>query len=80
MKNLQVTMANFRTTSDALVSASGQIKGITSQATTFLKKGNETMDSARSTTTDLKAFILNLRQHGIIFYKDTAPDGSPRKQ
>ena len=49
------------------------------QTSTFLRKGNETMDSAKGAAGDLKAFISNLRQHGIIFYRDTAPAMGPRK-
>lgn len=79
VKNLQITLANFRTTSDALAASSGQIKNIASQANVFFKKGNETMDAAKGATGDLKAFIANLRQHGIIFYRDTAPDGTSRR-
>jgi len=79
VKNFQVTLANLRTASDALAASSGEIRNITSQATVFLKKGNDTMDTARGVADDLKAFITNLRQHGIIFYRDTAPVGAPRK-
>ena len=80
VKNLQATLANFHTTSDALAAASGQIKGIANQTTLFLRKGNETMDSAKGAVGDLKAFIANLRQHGVIFYRDTASAYGPRKQ
>jgi ABC-type transporter Mla subunit MlaD len=73
IKNLQVTLANFRTTSEMLASSSGQIKGVTDQANLFLKKGNSAMDSVTGAAGDMKAFIINLRQHGIIFYRDTAP-------
>jgi hypothetical protein len=31
------------------------------------------MDSLQGSAVDLKAFIANLKQHGIIFYRDTAP-------
>jgi ABC-type transporter Mla subunit MlaD len=72
IKNLQATLANFRTASDALAASSGQLKGLTSQTSLFLKKGNATMDAADGAAVDLKAFITNLRQHGIIFYRDTA--------
>jgi phospholipid/cholesterol/gamma-HCH transport system substrate-binding protein len=72
VKNLQATIANFRTTSDALASASGEIQGVVGQANTFLKKGNAAMDSVQGATGDLKAFLGNLRQHGIIFYRDSS--------
>ena len=80
VKNLQITLANFRTTSEALEASSGEIRGIASQASIFLKKGNETMDSARGAAGDLNAFIANLRQHGIIFYRDTVSGTGSRKQ
>ena len=79
VKNLQVTLANFRTTSDALAASSGQIKGVTDQATLFLKKGNKAMDSVNGATGDLKVFVANLRSHGIIFYRDTAQVGPLKK-
>jgi len=80
VENLQATLANFHTASDSLATVSGQIQGIVNQTGTFLKKGNETMDSAQGAAGDLKAFIANLRQHGIIFYRDTALDSAPRKK
>lgn len=81
VKNLQATLANFRTTSETLAASSVQIKGVTDQATLFLKKGNTAMDSVNGAAGDLKAFITNLRQHGIIFYRDTASsDGPVRKK
>jgi len=79
IKNLRATLANFRTTSDALASSSGEIKDIAGQATLFLKKGNDTMDSAKGAAGDLKAFLANLRQHGIIFYRDTAPQRTAKR-
>lgn len=72
VKNLQATLANFKTTSEALAASSGEIKGVTDQANLFLKKGTTAMDSVNSATVDMKGFITNLRQHGIIFYRDTA--------
>jgi virulence factor Mce-like protein len=72
VKNLQATLANFRTTSDAMAAASGQFQGLIGQANTFLKSGNSAMDSVKGATGDLKAFLGNLRQHGIIFYRDTS--------
>jgi len=74
--NLQATLANFRTASDAMATSSGELKGVMTEANTFLKKGNAAMDSVQGATGDLKAFVGNLRQHGVIFYRDTAPAGS----
>jgi ABC-type transporter Mla subunit MlaD len=71
VKNLQATLANFKTTSEALAASSTQIKGVTDQANLFLKKGNNAMDSVSGAAGDLKVFISNLRQHGIIFYRDS---------
>ena len=79
VKNLQLTLENFRTTSESLASASGQIKGVTTQASLFLRKGNAAMDSANGAAGDLKAFIANLRQHGVLFYRDTTPVGPIKK-
>jgi hypothetical protein len=45
---------------------------VMAKANVFLKKGNNAMDSVQGATGDLKAFVINLRQHGIIFYKDSA--------
>jgi len=75
VQNLQLTLENFRTTSDAMAASSGELKGVMNQANVFLKKGNNAMDSVQGATGDLKAFVANLRQHGIIFYKDSAPTG-----
>jgi virulence factor Mce-like protein len=105
VKNLQATLANFKTTSATLASSSEQIKGVTDQANLLLKKGNAAMDSvngeikavadhanlflAKGTTAfdsingaagDLKAFVANLRQHGIIFYRDTSSADGPLKK
>lgn len=80
VKNLQATLANFRTTSESLASSSSQIKGVTDQANLFLRKGNSAMDSVNGAAGDLKAFIVNLRQHGIIFYRDTASTDGPLKK
>lgn len=80
VENLRVTLANFRTTSDALASSSGELKGVVTQANTFLKKGNAAMDSVQGATGDLRGFIANLKQHGIIFYRDTAPEVGPVKK
>jgi phospholipid/cholesterol/gamma-HCH transport system substrate-binding protein len=68
--NLQVTLGN-------LAVASSDFKTAAGEAGTFLKKGNAAMDSLQGATVDLKAFIQNLKQHGIIFYRDTAPVGNP---
>ena len=78
--NLQSILRNFRTTSETLASSSGQIKGVTDQASLFLKKGNAAMDSANGAAGDLKVFLANLRQHGIIFYRDTTPASGPVKK
>ena len=80
VQNLQLTLANFRTTSDAMAASSGELKGVMEQATVFLKKGNSAMDSVQGATGDLKAFVANLRQHGIIFYKDSAATVGPLKK
>jgi len=82
IQNLQVTLSNFRTTSDAMAASSGELKGVMAQANVFLKKGNSAMDSVQGATADLKAFVTNLRQHGIIFYKDstTTAVGPLKKQ
>jgi len=71
IKNLQATLVNFRTTSETLAASSTQIKGVTDQANFFLKKGNSAMDSMNAAVDDLKPFIINLRQHGILFVADT---------
>ncbi len=80
VRNLQLTLQNFKITSEALAASSGQIKGVTDQATLFLKKGNNAMESASGAAGDLKVFIANLRQHGIIFYRDTTTGGPVKKQ
>ena len=48
---------NLQTTLGNLASASSEFK----------------VDSLQGSAVDLKAFIANLKQHGIIFYRDTAP-------
>lgn len=80
VENLRITLANFRTTSDALASSSGELKGVVTQANVFLKKGNSAMDAVQGATGDLRGFIANLKQHGIIFYRDTAPAAGPLKR
>lgn len=80
IKNLQATLVNFRTTSETLAASSTQIKGVTDQANFFLKKGNSAMDSMNAAVDDLKPFIINLRQHGILFYRDTASADGPVKK
>lgn len=80
IKNLQATLVNFRTTSETLAASSTQIKGVTDQANFFLKKGNSAMDSMNAAVDDLKPFIINLRQHGILFYRDTASSDGPVKK
>ena len=79
VKNLQDTLANFQTTSKLLSDSSGEIKGVADQANIFLRKGNSAIDSVNGAVSDLKPFILNLRQHGIIFYRDTATDTPGKK-
>lgn len=66
VENLQTTLGN-------LASASTEFKAAAGQAGSFLRKGNVAMDSLQGSAVDLKAFIANLKQHGIIFYRDTAP-------
>ena len=65
-------VANLQTTLGNLAAASTDFKTAAGEAGTFLKKGNAAMDSLQGATVDLKAFIINLKQHGIIFYRDTA--------
>lgn len=57
---------------DNIAAASQQAERVMADATIFVKKGNETMDSAKVAAVELKGFISNLKQHGIIFYRDTA--------
>ncbi len=80
VKNLQATITNFRITSEALAASSGQIKNVTDQANLFLKKGTMAIDSVNGSVGDLKVFIANLRQHGIIFYRDTSNAGPIKKK
>jgi len=64
---------------EAMISANLVIKkgsGAMDSANLFLKKGNTALDSINDTAGDLKLFIANLRQHGIIFYRDTANQSS----
>ncbi|MEI6416664.1 MAG: MlaD family protein [Verrucomicrobiota bacterium] len=65
VKDIQDSLAN-------ITAASQQAEKTMADATLFVKKGNETMDSAKGAADDMKAFINNLRKHGIIFYRDTA--------
>lgn len=65
VQDIQNSLAN-------IAAASQQAEKAMADATLFVKKGNETMDSAKGAANDLKAFISNLRQHGVIFYRDTA--------
>jgi phospholipid/cholesterol/gamma-HCH transport system substrate-binding protein len=67
VENLQTTLGN-------LAVASTEFKAAAGEAGSFLKKGNSAMGSLQASTVDLKAFIGNLKQHGIIFYRDTAPE------
>jgi phospholipid/cholesterol/gamma-HCH transport system substrate-binding protein len=57
--------------------ATAQIDSLLNQTATFLNKGNQAMDSAKGAADDMKAFLNNLRRHGIIFYRDTAQQGMP---
>jgi len=66
VENLQATIGNLAT-------ASSEFKAAAGNAGSFLRKGNVAMDSLQGSAIDLKAFIANLKQHGIIFYRDTAP-------
>lgn len=72
VRNLQMTLSNFAT-------ASADFKGVATRADQFLKNGNDAMGSVKGAAGDLKAFIANLRQHGILFYRDSAPSSSPKK-
>ncbi len=65
VKDIQDSLSN-------IAAASQQAEKAMADATLFVKKGNETMDSAKGAANDLKAFISNLKQHGIIFYRDSA--------
>jgi phospholipid/cholesterol/gamma-HCH transport system substrate-binding protein len=57
--------------------ATAQIDSLLHQTATFLNKGNQAMDSAKGAADDMKAFLNNLRHHGIIFYRDTAQQSKP---
>lgn len=70
VRNLQNTLSN-------LAVASADFKGVATQADQFLKNGNDAMGSVKGAAGDLKAFIANLRQHGILFYRDTASVKKP---
>lgn len=72
VRNLQNTLSNFAI-------ASADFKGVATQADQFLKNGNDAMGSVKGAAGDLKAFIGNLRQHGILFYRDTAPAAPSKK-
>lgn len=66
-------IANLQTTLGNLAVASAEFKSAAGEAGSFLKKGDKAMDSLQGATVDLRAFVSNLKQHGIIFYRDTAP-------
>ena len=72
VRNLQNTLSNLAT-------ASADFKGVATEADQFLRNGNEAMGSVKGAAGDLKAFIANLRRHGILFYRDTAPATPARK-
>jgi phospholipid/cholesterol/gamma-HCH transport system substrate-binding protein len=76
---LQESLANIHQTTAVFAKSSEQIGNIFNQASLFLSKGTATMDSAKDATDDLKAFIENLRHHGIIFYRDTAKQPSNKQ-
>lgn len=65
ISELKETLSNIHQTSMVLANSSQQVN-------TFLNKGSEAMTSANDAMQDLKAFISNLKLHGIIFYRDTA--------
>lgn len=73
VRDLQLTLSNFAT-------ASSDFRGLAMQAGQFLRNGNEAMGSVKGAAGDLKAFVANLRQHGILFYRDTAPSALPARQ
>lgn len=72
MTEMQESLSNIHQATASFATSSKQIEGVIHETSTFLNKGNETMDSAKGAADDLKAFINNLRHHGIIFYRDTA--------
>lgn len=72
VRNLQTTLSNFAT-------VSADFKGVAKQADLFLKNGNEAMGSVKGAAGDMKAFLANLRQHGILFYRNTAPSAPGKK-
>jgi len=65
VKDIQESLANIH-------SATAQTESILQQTALFINKGNQAMDSANRGVEDMKAFLNNLRHHGIIFYRDTA--------
>jgi len=69
-------VANLQQTLGNLAVASTEFKSAAEEAGVFLKKGNVAMDSVKGAAGDLNAFIANLKQHGIIFYRDTTPAGN----
>jgi len=69
-------IANLQRTLSNCASASSDFKGVAVQANVFLRNGNDAMGSVKGAAGDLKAFIANLRQHGILFYRDTAGGGT----
>jgi phospholipid/cholesterol/gamma-HCH transport system substrate-binding protein len=72
IQEIQDSLANIRQTTASAVVASHQAERVMTDADLFLKKGSETMDAAKGAADDLKGFIRNLKQHGIIFYRDTS--------
>ncbi|MBX9743027.1 MAG: MlaD family protein [Chthoniobacterales bacterium] len=69
---MKETLSNIHETSVLLANSSQQVQGIVNKTSSFLNKGNNAMASANGAMEDLKAFIRNLRLHGVIFYRDTA--------
>ena len=72
ISDIQQTLSNIHQATDTLVVSSKKVGDVIQDTSLFLKRGNETMSAAKGAADDLKAFINNLRHHGIIFYRDTA--------
>lgn len=69
---MKESLSNIHQTSLLLANSSQQVQEIFHKTSTFITKGDEAMTNANGAMEDLKAFITNLRLHGIIFYRDTA--------
>jgi phospholipid/cholesterol/gamma-HCH transport system substrate-binding protein len=72
VQEIQESLANIQQTTASAAVAAQQAQKVMSDANLFIKRGNETMDSVKGAADNLKAFIRNLREHGIIFYRNTA--------